>query len=381
MNVEQQNQARDNIKKLMEEQGLSQPKLSEKAGIAFGTLSRILRGKQDLTIQTAEKIADALGLSVYDLTETDYSPINTSVRGYLEFNGEIKRINSFKEVEAFVKKYREDVIELPKKVREDARQEKENTKVAKKNQVKKWNIVLDQIDQYDCTREEIVAFRKADDEQDGIVKSFGNMSPGYEFDLNGHHFFGSEQAYICGLFSDGSPKHTAIQKELLVETNGYASKKRIRNKNENIARPKEDWESFNIEWMKYVVWNKVKGNEAFQELLRSVPKDAMIVENSTLQTGKTAAIWGAKNQDLEDARERAVKLLTSSPNRKVSKEEIKKTYNSINHIGVYKGKNLMGKILKLCQLALVEGKELDINYDLLRSKNIYLLGEALTFEG
>ena len=381
MNIEQQNQARVNIKRLMEEQGLSQPKLSEKAGIAFGTLSRILRGKQDLTIQTAEKIAEALGLSVYDLTETDYSPVNTSVRGYLEFNGEIKRINSFKEVEAFVRKYREDVLELPKRVKEDARQEKENTKVAKKNQVKKWNIVLDQIDQYDCTREEIVAFRKADDEQDGIVKSFGNMSPGFEFDLNGHHFFGSEQAYICGLFSDGSPKHTAIQKELLVETNGYASKKRIRNKNENIARPKEDWESFNIEWMKYVVWNKVKGNEAFQELLRSVPKDAMIVENSTLQTGKTAAIWGAKNQDLEDARERAVKLLTSSPNRKVSKEEIKKTYNSINHIGVYKGKNLMGKILKLCQLALVEGKELDINYDLLRSKNIYLLGEALTFEG
>ena len=91
MNIEQQNQARENIKRLMEEQGLSQPKLSEKAGIAFGTLSRILRGKQDLTIQTAEKIADALGLSVYDLTETDHSPVNTSVRGYLEFNGEIKR--------------------------------------------------------------------------------------------------------------------------------------------------------------------------------------------------------------------------------------------------------------------------------------------------
>ena len=41
----------------------------------------------------------------------------------------------------------------------------------------------------------------------------------------------------------------------------------------------------------------------------------------------------------------------------------------------------MGKILKLCQLTLVEGKELDIDYDLLTSKNIYLLGELLTFEG
>ena len=66
MNVEQQNQARENIKRLMEEQGLSQPKLSEKAGIAFGTLSRILRGKQDLTIQTAEKIAEINGVSVKD---------------------------------------------------------------------------------------------------------------------------------------------------------------------------------------------------------------------------------------------------------------------------------------------------------------------------
>ena len=379
MNIEQQNQARENIKRLMEEQGLSQPKLSEKAGIAFGTLSRILRGKQDLTIQTAEKIADALGLSVYDLTETDYSPINTSVRGYLEFNGEIKRINSFKDVEAFVRKYREDVLELPKKVREDAKLEKDNSKVAKKNQVKKWNIVLDQIDKYDCTRMEVVAFRKADDEQDGIVKSFGNMSPGYEFDLNGHHFLGSEQAYICGRFADGSPRHTEIQKQLLAETNGYASKKKIRNKNDNIKRP--DWETFNIEWMKYVVWNKVKGNETFQKLLMSVPVNAMIVENSTLQTGRTAAIWGAKNKDLEEARSRAVKLLTSSPNRKVTKEEIQRVYNSINHIGIFEGKNLMGKILKLCQLALVEGKELDINYDLLKSKNIYLLGELLTFEG
>lgn len=381
MNIEQQNQARVNIKRLMEEQGLSQPKLSEKAGIAFGTLSRILRGKQDLTIQTAEKIANALDLSIYDLTEIDYSPVNTSVRGYLEFNGEIKRINSFKEVEAFVRKYREDVLELPKKVKDDAKLEKENSKIAKKNQVKKWDIVLDRIDTYDCTREEVVAFRKADDEQDGIVKSFGNMSPGFEFDLNGHHFFGSEQAYICGLFSDGSTMHTKIQEQLLAETNGYGSKKKIRNKNENIARPKEDWESFNIEWMKYVVWNKVKGNEAFQKLLLSVPLNAMIVENSTLQTGKTAEIWGAKNKDLEAARERAVKLLTTSANRKVSKEEIQKTYNSINHIGSFEGKNLMGKILKLCQLALVEGKELDIDYELLKSKNIYLLGELLTFEG
>jgi len=40
----------------------------------------------------------------------------------------------------------------------------------------------------------------------------------------------------------------------------------------------------------------------------------------------------------------------------------------------------MGKVLKRCQLALLSGTEPDINYDLLREKQIYLFGELLTFE-
>lgn len=381
MNKEQQNSAVSNIKALMEEQGLSQPKLADKAGIAFGTLSRILREKQSLTIQTAEKLADALGISIYDLTETEYSPINSSVRGYLEFNGEVKRINSFKDLESFVKKCRKDIVELPKMVKADAKLEEANAKIAKKNRVKKWDIVLDRWDQYDCAQMEVIAFRKSDDEQDGIIKSFGNMSPGYEFDLNGHHFFGSEQAYICGLFSDGTEKHNTIQRILLEETNGYDSKKKIRQRYKKEQR--QDWEEFNIEWMKYVVWNKVKGNDAFRQMLLSIPEDAYIVENSTRQTGLTAAIWGAKNKDLEEARDRVVKdrsLKAMMEGKKLGEDEKQRLYNSLNHIGVYKGKNLMGKILKLCQLALLNRKELEIDYALLKSKNIHLLGELLTFD-
>ena len=365
----------------MEEQGLSQPKLADKAGIAFGTLSRILREKQSLTIQTAEKLADALGISIYDLTETEYSPINSSVRGYLEFNGEVKRINSFKDLESFVKKCRKDIVELPKMVKADAKLEEANAKIAKKNRVKKWDIVLDRWDQYDCAQMEVIAFRKSDDEQDGIIKSFGNMSPGYEFDLNGHHFFGSEQAYICGLFSDGTEKHNTIQRILLEETNGYDSKKKIRQRYKKEQR--QDWEEFNIEWMKYVVWNKVKGNNAFRQMLLSIPEDAYIVENSTRQTGLTAAIWGAKNKDLEEARDRVVKdrsLKAMMEGKKLGEDEKQRLYNSLNHIGVYKGKNLMGKILKLCQLALLNRMELEIDYALLKSKNIHLLGELLTFD-
>ena len=39
----------------------------------------------------------------------------------------------------------------------------------------------------------------------------------------------------------------------------------------------------------------------------------------------------------------------------------------------------MGKILKRCQFALLDGTEPSINYDLLRQKKIFLFGELLTF--
>lgn len=37
----------------------------------------------------------------------------------------------------------------------------------------------------------------------------------------------------------------------------------------------------------------------------------------------------------------------------------------------------MGKILKICQKALLSGTEPDIPYDLFREKGVYLLGEKI----
>lgn len=54
--------------------------------------------------------------------------------------------------------------------------------------------------------------------------------------------------------------------------------------------------------------------------------------------------------------------------------------DKIQYIGTYSdGRNYMGKILKHCQLALLQGTTPNINYNLLREKQIYLLGELLTF--
>ena len=62
------------------------------------------------------------------------------------------------------------------------------------------------------------------------------------------------------------------------------------------------------------------------------------------------------------------------------KENIQSARDEIQYIGTYSdGKNYMGKILKHCQLALLKNTEPNINYDLLRSKQIYLFGELLTF--
>lgn len=373
------NRAIEKIKDLMSVQGYSRPKLAELSGLSNQTIFNNLTGRTPMTDKTAEKILSVFGLTLEDALIGEEKLLNTAVRGYLEYNGEIRRINSFRDVEKFVEKYQEEIKELPRRVKEDRKLDERNRKIAKKHQVKEWDIVLDRVDTYDCSQVDVWAFRKADDERDGIINSLGNMAPGYGFEMDGQHFYGSEQAYICGLFSHNDPKHIEIQQALVDDHGGFHSKKKIRQDNKAYGR--DDWETFNIEWMKYVVWQKVQGNEDFRKLLLSVPRDAYIIENSTHQTGPTASIWGAKNKELEDARERAAKYLKLTSTERVTKKEEQNIGNALNYIGQFQGKNLMGKILKLCQLALLEGKELDIDYELLRSKNIYLLGKLLTFEG
>lgn len=53
----------------------------------------------------------------------------------------------------------------------------------------------------------------------------------------------------------------------------------------------------------------------------------------------------------------------------------------ITDVGNFVGENNMGKILKMCQIALRNNVIPPIDYDLLREKKIYLFGELLTFDG
>jgi predicted NAD-dependent protein-ADP-ribosyltransferase YbiA (DUF1768 family) len=233
---------------------------------------------------------------------------------------------------------------------------------------------------YNASSQICYAFRRGTDERNGIVLSLGNMVSGYPFMLDGVRFHNSECAYIAGAFSDGTEEHLALQERLAVCTNGFMAKKAIRKPNEALKRA--DWESFNVQWMLYVVWTKCLGNADFRKVLFSLPVDAVIIEDSTFQNGRTATVWGTKNAELKSRLNQLKKELKA---KGVTKASIKRELDAKRlgewaNVGVFRGKNVMGKILMACRDALRNGSEPQIDYALLREKRINLLGHLLTFE-
>ena len=245
-----------------------------------------------------------------------------------------------------------------------------------------FDLSWDSIDEYDTTQYDCWSFKTADDEKDGILLDLGNQCSGYTFLFHAHTFQTSESAYLCGQFSNDTAKHKEIQEKLITAKSGYDAKKAVRTKYED-SFGREDWQMFNVEWMKWVVWQKIQRNNEFKQLLLSIPRNAYIIENSTHQKGATALFWGMANQELEDKRD-VLERCTEYDNPTVKKKDltvkVMEARNKINHIGVWQGTNCMGKILKYFQLCLLKQIEPQIDYQLLRSKQIYLLGLLLTFE-
>lgn len=369
------------IKELMIEKDINQTQLAELSGLSYATINRILNGKQTLHPNTLAKLANALSVEVWEITDnSNYSALNSQVRGYLEFGGEIKRILSFKELENWVKKIKPQVMELPKKASEIKRIESKNKKALEIQKAKQYDlndIDLFREEIYDTTKLNCWTFRKGNDEREDIKISLGNMCSGYPFNIYNRPFSNSESAYIAGMFSNDTEEHKSIQIELQNEENGYAAKKTIRRKYE--SKKRSDWEEFNVQWMFFVVWQKCLTNAEFRKLLSTeIPADAVIIENSTRQNSETASFWGAKNIELEDSRdiiEKFVKFNNPYANTKELEQMTMIERNRINTIGSFIGVNCMGKILKICQIALIANREPPIDYELLRRKEIHLLGE------
>ena len=390
MELENQSKVLGKVKELMEVQGYSQPKLAELAGISFQSLNNYFVGRSQLTDRAAEKILSVFGLSVYEVLGEDLPILNKFVRGYLEYNGEIKRINSFKDAENFVKKYREEVIELPKKAKAIISLNAKNARKAEKapdlydysclkdpktgawelSKVKEW---LNHQEEYDATRQNCWSFKVADDVRDGKSLALGNQIS-IPYDAFGFHFYTNENAYLAGQFGLNDEFYIKIQKEILEEPNGYKAKKSVRNRYEDYIR--KDWMEIRADWMLFCLWNKCNSSNEFREMLLAIPTTAILIEQGT--TENTGGFWGCHNTELNEARDVIERYVRATTTKKVNEAVIVET-NKINCIGTFKGVNCMGKCLNLCKMALETGTEPPIDYSLLKAKQMFFLGKQVQF--
>lgn len=238
---------------------------------------------------------------------------------------------------------------------------------------------LYRVEAYDASSLMCCAFCRGTDVWRGIELSVGNMVSGYPFEIEGVKFHNSESAYIAAAFSLGTPEHLAIQHELVDCSNGFLAKKGIRRPNTHLMR--SDWEEFNVAWMQYVVWCKCLGNSDFAHKFTSIPREAVIIENSTFQNGYASTFWGTRNEEL---RRLTLALKHELKAQGWSKAAIKREIDARRlgdwaEVGVFRGNNVMGKILMACREALLTGVPPEIDYDCLNAAHINLLDHQLTF--
>lgn len=180
----------------------------------------------------------------------------------------------------------------------------------------------------------ILQYSRPSDEQDGLpVGKLSNQAEGFPFEFQHQIWSTSEILYLLGEWSN--PDQTAIQQDILSAKSVYDA---IRFKCAKYAKQKRtDFDTFRYHWMLYVVWEKCTGNQDFARLLLSMPDNAYIAE-----VEKNDALWAL-----------------------VRNEEV----------GLYQGKNVMGKILMLCKYCLIHGTSPAIDFELLNNSNIYILGQ------
>lgn len=244
---------------------------------------------------------------------------------------------------------------------------------------------LGRVEKYDATQVRCVSFSKASDIVDGINVRLTNMAKGYPFVFSSATWHDSEMLYLCGEFSENSPLHQDIQEQIRNQTSGYAAKLFIKNKNKNLIR--QDFASFRVQWMLFVIWQKCIGNIEFARLLSQISQDAVIIENTTKQRCESKEVWGCSNYELTNYRDLVANKVVEQAkvsNPKISKkaliELVAQETGKINNIGIFTGQNNLGKILMICRDCLIQSVEPPIDYALLNRSNIYILGRRLSFQ-
>lgn len=87
------------IKRIMKQKGITRKDLAEKLEVNPVSVSRLINGNP--TIDTLQRIADALGVTIPEL----FAPQNTSdFTAFIDHKGELKRFDSVDELKRFLEK-------------------------------------------------------------------------------------------------------------------------------------------------------------------------------------------------------------------------------------------------------------------------------------
>lgn len=242
-------------------------------------------------------------------------------------------------------------------------------------------IILDHKEVYDPKAQNVWPFKHVDDIVEGIKLDLCNMTSCYPFEVEGVKWRSSEELYLAGEFSNDTAKHLTIQEELMAAKSPYAAKRFVKGKHRKEVR--EDFPEFRTQWMLWCVWQKCKGNIDFRRKLLSITDDVILVEETTTDTGGSGQIWGCANRELVEARKAIAQSITEKHTDLTKKNLdflINVETNAIRNVGIFRGQNNIGKILMICRDCIKRGIEPDIDLNLLRSKNIHILGKRLTFQ-
>lgn len=199
--------------------------------------------------------------------------------------------------------------------------------------------VLDRQEAIDPRQLHCITYSRPHDTCEGREVHLGNQAGGFPFTCLGHEWKGVEFLYLLGEFSYNTAEYYNIQRDILKATSGYAAKRYKKSKHKRKVR--KDFEEFRHQWMLWCIWQKCLGSEAFRQHLLSFSDDTVIVE-----VVKRDKIWAAYPD-----------------------EE-----------GILRGGNAVGKILTICRTCLRRGTQPHIDFNLLNSHDIYILGEKVDFQ-
>ena len=343
--------------------------LSKLANIRHETLYRILNGVQPLKMNTLENIAKALETPLITFSSEN------------ELDG-IKKLkgSSYEVVRSIASLFikRDTIIA----------DEYERTRRYKKNWKQNMPLSLSDFkfrenEEYNTSEIECWNFNSGIDVRDNISLKLGNMVNEYEVCILGIQFPNSEVPYQLAIFDDSKEalkiQHKALNDEVIYNGLKFKRKYIYNSKYEYVRRDLEfenGKQMWCYEWMKYVVWEKCKQNKEFQNVLLSIPRNAIIIEQAQ---HKNKLIWGCWNEELKRTRDIMRKTAMIENCVKKSSKKVMEAEYRVNNVGVWVGQNAMGKILTMCKICLYDEVELPIDIELLNDAKINWFGKTLVF--